>query len=109
MAAVHGGDEVHEVLPLRRNLPDQYWRGRSSRGSRGCHCRGAGISRLIMSEEAKSERPQVVAIGWRCMKASTALPASVSRRQHRAVREDAGIDHQRLTGRTWLASEHDPC
>jgi len=61
-----------------------------------------------MSEEAKSERPQVVAIGWRCMKASTALQASVSRRQRRAVREDAGIDHQQLTGRTWLASEHDP-
>jgi len=28
---------------------------------------------LIMSQEAKSDRPQVVDIGWRCMKAGTAL------------------------------------
>jgi hypothetical protein len=33
------------------------------------------VSMLIMSEEAKSDLPQVAEIGWRCMKASTALHA----------------------------------
>jgi hypothetical protein len=35
---------------------------------------------LIMSEEAKSDLPQVAEIGWRCMKASTALHACARRR-----------------------------
>jgi hypothetical protein len=38
------------------------------------------VSMLIMSEEAKSDRPQVVDIGWRCMKVSTALQACAKRR-----------------------------
>lgn len=41
-----------------------------------------------MSEEARSDRPQVVEIGWRCMNASTALQASVSRRSSPAQRID---------------------
>jgi hypothetical protein len=35
---------------------------------------------LIMSEEAKSDLPQVAEIGWRCMKARTALHAWARRR-----------------------------
>jgi len=40
--------------------------------------RQRAVSILIMSEEAKSERPQAVAIGWRCMNLSTASQASAS-------------------------------
>ncbi len=39
--------------------------------SRACHTRLV-VSMLIMSEDAKSDRPQVAAIGCRCMNSSTA-------------------------------------
>ncbi len=101
--------------------------------SRACHTRLV-VSMLIMSEDAKSDRPQVAAIGCRCMNSSTAWQSRLRRRSSRAQRMvrrmlvadncgimrahstavrlvpwyDAGIDHQQLVGRARLTSEHDP-
>src|SRR5271163_3111104 len=62
------------------------------RGSRrACQTRLA-VSKLIMSEDARSARPQVVATGCRCMNVSTAPHASVSR----------------CSSAARLAAEHDP-
>ena len=44
------------------------------------------VSMLIMSEDAKSDRPQVAAIGCRCMNSSTAWQAWLRRRSSRAQR-----------------------
>src|SRR4030095_6139196 len=45
------------------------------RGSRrACQTRLV-VSMLLMSEEARSERPQLVAMGWPCMNSSTAWQA----------------------------------
>ena len=44
------------------------------------------VSMLIMSDEARSERPQVAAIGCRCMNSSTALLAWLNLRSSPAQR-----------------------
>ena len=51
--------------------------------SLACHTRLV-VSMLIMSDDAKSDRPQVVAIGCRCMNSSTAWQAWLRRRSSRA-------------------------
>src|SRR5256885_7785033 len=53
--------------------------------SRACHTRLV-VSMVIMSEDAKSDRPQVAAIGCRCMNSSTAWQAWLRRRSSRAQR-----------------------
>ncbi len=53
--------------------------------SRACHTRLV-VSMLIMSEDAKSDRPQVAAIGCRCMNSSTAWHTWLRRRSSRAQR-----------------------
>jgi hypothetical protein len=57
------------------------------------------VSMLIMSEEAKSDLPQLAEIGWRCMKASTALHACARWRSSLVVDDTPfklGIREERL-------------